>query len=305
MNHDSAPDLSRSYSHQSVLVKEVLQYLITNKKGFYVDCTLGEGGHSEAILKILDKKEGCLLALDDDVEIQKIASKRLQDYPHKIIKKSNFAHLNSVLDNLKVPQVEGIFADLGLSMYHYKHSTKGFSFSKKDPLDMTLNNYKPNAFDLVNTFSVSEIQDILYKYGEEKHAYRIASFIVYYRENIGSIDNTQLLANIVEKALRSINNHKKQKIHLATKTFQAIRIYVNKEFENLENLLRMSVERLSKNGRLVIITYHSLEDRIVKNFFKNQSKIKIITKKSIIASNEEILKNRASRSAKLRAFEKV
>jgi 16S rRNA (cytosine1402-N4)-methyltransferase len=297
-----------SFFHQPVLVNDVLNHLIGDKQGVYIDCTLGEGGHTKAILSRL----GCeakLIGFDQDKEIQEIAKERLKGFKQFIPINDNFIHMLSHLKELGVTSVDGIFADLGISMFHYKKSLKGFSFYSEEPLDMTLNGSHPNVFDVVNKMSLNEIAQILKKYGQEKNYYRIASFIIYYREHIKNIESTKELTMIIERALGSLsftqNKKRSKKIHKATKSFQAFRIFVNNELENLEILLKEGFSCLKIGGRFAILTYHSLEDGIVKSFFeKNQNYIRIVTKKPIIASQEEVAINSASRSAKLRVYEK-
>lgn len=293
------------FFHQPVLGREIVKHLITDSQGIYIDCTLGEGGHSELILKALSTKAQ-LIGLDADSDIQKIACERLKRYPMFLAKNVNFNQLSKILKELNLKKVSGIFADLGISMYHYKKSLKGFSFLSHDALDMTLNGTHPNAFDVVNKMSVSEVGQILKIYGEEENYYRIASFIEYYRTHIKLIETNQELAMVIQKALESLYKKKSTHRHYATKSFQAIRIYVNQELDNLKILLQEGLQHLKSGGRFVILTYHSLEDRLVKEFFKkNEKEVKILFKKPIIASAQEVSLNPASRSAKLRIYTKI
>ncbi len=290
--------------HIPVLLNETLDYLINRKDGVYMDLTTGEGGHSKEIVKLLEKA-ATLYCFDRDNDIQGIAKENLKDFKNIKFILSNFSNLKNVLGEEGVGHVSGILADVGLSMFHYKKSDKGFSFNKDAVLDMTLDGASPNASDVVNNFTQEEIADIIFKYGEDRMSRRIASFITQYRRE-KKIETTLELGDIIKKAVPG--SKKKRGFHPATKSFQALRIFVNKEFENLEKMMRESIKLLEKGGRLAIITYHSLEDRIVKHFFKEEAitkKIKILTKKPIAPDREEILKNASARSAKLRVIEKI
>lgn len=289
--------------HIPVLLDESIQFLFTNPKGIYADLTTGEGGHSLALAQKLDK-EGKLFCFDRDSQIQNLAKEYLKDFSNIAFILSNFSQISVQLGKNKIEagQVSGILADLGLSMFHYKESEKGFSFLQNHPLDMSLDGAKPNAYDIVNTFSKEEIADILFKYGEEHQSRKIAHFIERARK-IKKIENTKELAQIIAKA----KGFSKRGFHPATKSFQALRIYINKELDNLLTMIKQSLNLLAVGGRLVLITYHSLEDRMVKQFFKKQaleSCFKLLTKKAIKASPQEIALNPSARSARLRVLQK-
>ncbi|HCL57796.1 MAG TPA: 16S rRNA (cytosine(1402)-N(4))-methyltransferase [Spirochaetia bacterium] len=289
--------------HTPVLLKEILDFLVSRPEGVYLDLTTGEGGHSFEIASRLNNG-GKLICFDRDEEIQKIAKENLKTFTQVDFALSNFSNLMETLSRFSLSSADGILADLGLSMYHYKESEKGFSFIKDTPLDMTLDGSSPNAYDVVNSFTQTEIADILFQYGEERLSRRIAAYIVEYRKQ-KKIETTKELAGIIDKA--AFFAYKKKNMHPATKSFQAIRIFVNQELENLEKMLSEALLALSKGGRLAVITYHSLEDRIVKNTFKNASlekEFKILTKKPIIPTKEETQNNPSARSAKLRVIEK-
>lgn len=287
--------------HIPVLLEDSLRLLLNKEDGIYADLTTGEGGHSFEIARRL-KDNGKLICFDRDKEIQSIAKENLKEFSNISFVLKSFSHLKEALNELKLPKIDGILADLGLSMYHYRESSKGFSFLRDDPLDMSLDNASPNAYDVINSFPKDDIADILYEYGEERASRRIASFIFNYRKQ-KKIESTKELADIIRKA---VPFRGKKGFHPATKSFQALRIYVNQELENLKTLLNDSLECLNPGGRLVIISYHSLEDRIVKHFFREkaqQKQIKLLHKKPIIATNDEVKLNASARSAKMRAIE--
>ncbi|HOJ50261.1 MAG TPA: 16S rRNA (cytosine(1402)-N(4))-methyltransferase RsmH [Spirochaetota bacterium] len=289
--------------HIPVLLEKSLELLL-KKKGIYVDLTTGEGGHSKKIAESSMCEK--LICFDRDPDIQRIAKNNLSSYDNIIFINENFANIKNALKKIGIDSVDGILADLGLSMYHYRESQKGFSFMNDMKLDMSLDNKRPNAYDVVNSFSEKEIADIIYFNSDEIHSKKIAREIVSARK-IKRIETTKELADIIKKAIGKYYN-KNSRIHPATKTFQALRIFVNNEIENLKKMITDSIEILNTGGRIVILTYHSIEDRVVKNMFKQFSKIsflKIITKKPIIPDYEEIKINPSARSAKLRAAEKM
>lgn len=287
--------------HIPVLLSECLEYLISDPGGVYLDLTTGEGGHSMAIAEKIGAK-GLLYCFDRDAEIQALAKENLKGYPQIKFVLKNFCELKDVV---QPDSVSGILADLGISMFHYRESDKGFSFLKKDPLDMSLDGSHPNLSDIVHDFGEKEISDLIYRYGEERLSRKIAHYIVSYRKE-KKIEDTAELAALIKKAVPA--NPEKRGFHPATKSFQAFRIYINKEFDNLEKMLADSLDVLKSGGRLVILTYHSLEDRIVKQFFKKrveQGEIRLLNKKPLTADKEEVAKNPSARSAKLRAVEKI
>ncbi|NNG66053.1 16S rRNA (cytosine(1402)-N(4))-methyltransferase RsmH [Caldanaerobacter subterraneus] len=306
------------YVHKSVLLKETIEYLNINPEGIYVDGTLGGGGHSEEILKRLTT--GKLIAIDRDEEAILAAKERLKDYKNVIYIKDNFKNVKEILRNLGIEKVDGILLDLGVSSYQLEEVERGFSYMKDAPLDMRMDKTSPfSAYDVVNRYSEKELERVIREYGEEKWASRIAKFIVEERKK-GDIKTTSQLVEIIKKAIPA--SARRMGPHPAKRTFQAIRIEVNEELKDLDKALEDMVEVLRGKGRIAVITFHSLEDRIVKNTFKKlenpctcppglpctcgkQPVIKIITKKPILPSKEEVEENPRSRSAKLRVAEKL
>ena len=294
--------------HIPVLQEEVLEYLNPKPNENFIDCTIGEAGHSLAIIERI-LPNGLLLGIDWSHElIQKLKIKyQISNIKNNLILVcDNFANLKKIVKKYVFKQVHGILFDLGLSSWHLEESGKGFSFKKDEPLIMS---YSPApeliAKQIVNQWPGKDIERILKKYSEEKFAKRIAEEIVKARR-IKPIQSTFQLVEIIKKAVPSWYQHRK--IHFATKTFQALRIAVNDELNNIEKALLQALEALKPNGRLVIISFHSLEDRIIKNFFQNQAKnglLKILTKNPLKPSLQEIKINPRSRSAKLRAAQKV
>lgn len=306
------------YVHKSVLLKETIEHLNINPEGIYVDGTLGGGGHSEEILKRLTT--GKLIAIDRDEEAILAAKERLKDYKNVIYIKDNFKNIKEILRNLGIEKVDGILLDLGVSSYQLEEVERGFSYMKDAPLDMRMDKTSPfSAYDVVNRYSEKELERVIREYGEEKWASRIAKFIVEERKK-GDIKTTSQLVEIIKKAIPA--SARRMGPHPAKRTFQAIRIEVNEELKDLDRALEDMVEVLRGKGRIAVITFHSLEDRIVKNTFKKlenpctcppgmpctcgkQPVIKIITKKPILPSKEEVEENPRSRSAKLRVAEKL
>jgi len=294
--------------HIPVLQEEVLEYLNPKPNENFIDCTIGEAGHSLAIIERI-LPNGLLLGIDWSHElIQKLKIKyQISNIKNNLILVcDNFANLKEIVKKYVFKQVHGILFDLGLSSWHLEESGKGFSFKKDEPLIMS---YSPAseliAKQIVNQWPGKDIERILKEYSEEKFAKRIAEEIVKARR-IKPIQSTFQLVEIIKKAVPSWYQHRK--IHFATKTFQALRIAVNDELNNIEKALLQALEALKPNGRLVIISFHSLEDRIIKNFFQNQAKnglLKILTKNPLKPSLQEIKINPRSRSAKLRAAQKV
>ena len=304
-------------SHTPVMLNEVIQSLITNKSGYYIDGTIGGGGHLKEILKKIDIN-GRILGFDRDIE----AVKRVKEIDEKDTRFQsvhlNFSDIPNKLDQLGIEKVDGVFLDLGVSSFQIDISERGFSFSKDATLDMRMDQSQNLcARKWINSSSEKEIADVIYKYGNEPKAKKIANSIIQYRKN-KDIVKTSELAELILK----VKAHEKfKKIHPATKSFQAIRIKINNELENLEKVLKGMINRISVGGRFVILTFHSLEDRIVKHFFNSHVKrkhslqeggystsglkpyIKWITNNVITASPEEIERNPRSRSAKLRVIE--
>jgi 16S rRNA (cytosine1402-N4)-methyltransferase len=303
--------------HKPVLLKEVIEWLNVEKNKNYVDCTIGEGGHTREILK-RNGPNGKVLGIEIDPELyQKLKKEKLE---RLILVNGSFSNLKEIVKRENFGPTSGILFDLGLSSWHLEKSGRGFSFLKDEPLIMRydwnpaknillrssgVSSKELSAEKIVNEWSEREIERILREYGEERFAKRISREIVKTRK-IKPIKTTLQLVEIVKKAMPSFCRRKN--IHFATKTFQALRIAVNNELENLKIALPMAIDVLEKGGRLVVISFHSLEDRIVKNFFKEKEKeglIKILTKKPIKPSKEEIKQNPRSRSAKLRSALKI
>ena len=303
--------------HKPVLFDEVIENIVTNKEGVYLDCTLGGAGHTQGILENTSEK-GVVIAIDQDDDAIEFAGKKLENYKERIkIFKDNFKNLDTVLYMAGYEKVSGILMDIGVSSYQLDDPERGFSYKYEAKLDMRMNkNAKISAYEVINEFSEQEIADILYKYGEEPKSRRIARKITEARKE-KKIETTTELADIVIRAIG-----KSMKRHPAKRTFQAVRMYVNKELEVLEEALEKAVELLEDRGRLLVITFHSLEDRIVKNKFREfekpckcppnipicvcgkESLGKVITKKPIVAGELELNDNSRAHSAKLRVFER-
>ena len=308
--------------HQPVLLDETLRLLQPQAGEIFVDATLGLGGHAEAILESAENIT--VFGIDRDAEAIGHAEKRLAKYGERVkIIHTNFSEIKEVLAEAKVENVSGILADLGVSSLQFDSAERGFSFRFDAPLDMRMNAEPETetAAELLENSSEEEIADIIYKYGEERLSRRIARRIVWKREIGEPIKTTKELAETVEKAIG--RGSAKDKIHPATRTFQALRIAVNGELEILEDFIRDSVDVLKKDGRLAVITFHSLEDRIVKHTFQKlagkcfcppripkcvcgaEKIIEILTRKPVIAGDAETLENPRARSAKLRACLKI
>ena len=304
--------------HTPVLLQESLSYLLTIKNGCYVDGTLGGGGHSVKLLEKLDDS-GKLIGIDLDDDALEAASKRLEHFGDRaIIIKENFRNIKTVLSKLGVDSVQGVLLDLGVSSYQIDEPAKGFSFQTDEQLDMRMDrNQSVDAKNIINNYDEQALVDIFWNYGEEKHSRRIAKAIVKNRD-MQPIETTGQLASLIE---RTVGNRFLNKT--LARVFQAIRIEVNNEMENLRQVLCDCVDVLNPGGRLVVISYHSLEDRLVKYAFRAASAksipsgnkiipdtplqpvLKVLTRKPITATQEEITANPRSRSAKLRAAEKV
>ncbi|MBA7474090.1 Ribosomal RNA small subunit methyltransferase H [subsurface metagenome] len=294
------------FPHQPVMVTEVLHWLAPKEGDVYVDCTIGTGGHSEAIL---EKTRGriSLIGIDRDEETLKVAKEALKKYQSHIrLVKANFKHLPQILKEKKIREVDSILYDLGLSSFQLKSRERGFSFRGSAPLDMRVDrSQKITAAYLVDNLSAAELEDIFLRLGEERWARRVAEFVVQERQK-SSLKTTWDLVEVVRKAIPA-EVRKKRKIHFATKIFQALRIKVNQELENIKIALPLSFEWLRLGGRVCVISYHSLEDRIVKREFSEgkKNRLKILTKKVVKPSSNEILANPSARSARLRAAERL
>jgi len=286
-------------SHIPVLQKEVLEYLSPKPNQNFIDCTIGEAGHTLAILE-KNKPEGKVLGIEWDIELYKNLSKLTINKLSLV--NDNFVNLKEIVERERFKPVYGIIFDLGMSSWHLEESGRGFSFLRNEPLDMRFGvQNELTAEEIVNKWKAKDIEKVLEEYGEERFAKRIAKNIVEIRK-FKPIETTFQLLDVIKKAVPGWYQHRK--IHFATRTLQALRIAVNDELENLKEVLPQALEILMPGGCLVIISFHSLEDRIVKNFFANQ-KFKILTKKPITPSEEEIKINPRSRSAKLRAILKI
>ena len=277
--------------HIPVLYQEALDLLRVLPGQVYVDATLGGAGHTKGILE----QGGLVIGLDQDPEA--VDRARALNHPHLRVYQANFRRLKEVLKEAGVEQVAGILADLGVSSFHLEDPQRGFSYQKEGPLDMRMGTEGPTAAEVVNTLPLEELYRILRDLGEEPQAYRIAKAIVEARLK-ARIRTTTELAEIVRRAVGF-----RRAGHPARKTFQALRIYVNDELGALEEFLNQAKEVLAPGGRLVVIAFHSLEDRVVKRFFR-ESGLKVLTKKPLTPSPEEMAENPRARSAKLRAAEK-
>ena len=306
-----------SFSHIPVLLNETVDGLSIKENGIYVDGTAGGGGHSAEILKHL--KNGKLISIDQDPDAIRHVTERFKDDPNSIIVKGNFGDMKELLNAREIFCVDGVMLDIGVSSHQLDTSQRGFSFHEDAPLDMRMSQSGDSAADLVNTLEYSELARIINNYGEEKYASSIAKNIVKSREE-KPITTTLELAEIIKN---SVPQKVRRDTHPARKTFQALRIAVNRELEVLERGLDDAFELLNKGGRLAVITFHSLEDRIVKQKMAswcvgctcpkdfpvcvcgNKPKAKLINRKPIIANADELEHNTRSRSAKLRVCEKL
>lgn len=287
--------------HKPVLLQETLELLITVKDGIYVDATVGFGGHTSEILSRLGGK-GRLIGIDRDIVALSYLKERLTDNRLSLLK-SSFSDLKVLLGSLGVNSIDGIIFDLGVSLFQLKELSRGFSFLSDSRLDMRMDtSQKINGWDVVNRYPLKELERIFKDYGEELSSAKIAKAIVEKRRQ-GAINTCKELAELVERICK-----RRGKIHPATRIFQAIRIEVNNELEELKKGLSSACELLRSCGRICVISYHSLEDRIVKDFFRkaeDSHQLKILTKKPIRPSKDELKKNPSSRSAKLRGAEKI
>ncbi len=308
------------FKHIPVLLNEVMDGLNIRPDGIYVDGTLGGAGHSLEIVKKLSTK-GRLIGIDQDEVALSKAKEVLQNYEDRVsLVHSNYEYFDQVLDDLGIEQVDGILLDIGVSSYQFDEGGRGFSYQSDAPLDMRMDTTSPlTAGDIINEYSETELQEILFRYGEESWAKRIVEFIVKARKQ-KTIETTFELVEIIKAAIPK--QVRRDGGHPARKTFQALRIAVNDELGVLERTVPKMVRRLRVGGRLAIITFHSLEDRIVKQSFKElyqdcicppdipkcicdkRREIEIITRKPIVASKEELENNYRARSAKLRVAER-
>jgi 16S rRNA (cytosine1402-N4)-methyltransferase len=310
--------LEKYIYHTPVLLQEVLKYLLTEKNGFYVDGTLGGGGHAKAVFQELDC-DGKVIGIDLDDDALEASGRQLEQFGDRYrAVKGNFRNIKSVLSQLGINSVQGILLDLGVSSFQIDAAEKGFSFRSDAPLDMRMDrSQKLDARHILNQYDEQSLADIFRKYGEEKQANRIARAVVRYRIN-RRIESTGQLSALVEQTVGG-----RFLIKTLARIFQSVRIEVNGEIENLRLAIKDSADVLNPGGRIVIISYHSLEDRLVKEAFRSLSAkmissgnkiapdipvkpvLKIMTRKPVTASEKETAENIRARSAKLRAAEKV
>ena len=308
--------------HKSVMIKEIISFLPLKKSINVIDATFGGGGYSKTILEKFNVNQ--LLAIDRD-PISKIFAKEIESkFSNFTLINDKFSKIEEIVNNIKLKdkKFDIILFDIGTSSNQIDNAQRGFSFNKSGPLDMRMGASDKNAFDIINKYEEKNLADIIYQYGEERYSRVIAKEIVKNRK-IKFISDTIELSNIIKKCLPK-KNQLKNKIHPATKTFQAIRIYVNDELNELKTSLKKTLKILNKDGLILVVSFQSLEDRIVKDFFNHNSgkrwrssrhypelpdklatQLKIITKKPILPSASEILENPRSRSAKLRVAQKI
>ena len=309
-----------SQQHIPVLLNEVLEALRCERPGLYIDCTVGAGGHAKGILT--SSPESRLIGMDWDNEAIETASENLKDFGARVtLIREDFSSLKTTLEERNIPEADGFLFDLGLSSMQLGSRERGFSFQEDAPLDMRMDKRKQTtAYDLVNKLPARELVDILRLYGEERWARKIVSALMREREN-GPITGTRQLAEMIGSAVPPF--YRRGPIHPATKTFQALRIAVNMELEHLETAIKDAVGHLKHGGRICVISFHSLEDRIVKGAFRDMERgclcppripycicglkqsLMILTRKPVRPSSSEIISNPRARSAKLRVAEKV
>ena len=305
--------------HVPVLFNETLEYLITDPRGIYIDCTVGGGGHLQGIIE-RTKEEAVLVGIDQDGEILEKTRSRISGYANVILVKGNFRNLRDILNKLSITSADGILIDLGVSSFQLDEKERGFSYRLDDRLDMRMDaELNISAWDIVNKWPQEKLEQIIAEYGEERYAGRIARGIVNARQH-RSLDTT---LDLVEVIRRSVPAEYKRETHPARRTFQALRIEVNQELESLKQVLPQATALLKPGGRLCVISFHSLEDRIVKEYFARESKdclcpgkqpvctcghkaqLKVLTRKPVMASNSEVARNKRARSSKLRVAEKL
>lgn len=308
------------FNHVSVLLNECIENLNIKPDGIYVDGTMGGAGHSLEIVKKLSEK-GMLIGIDRDEEALTVAKERLKEFNNVKYVHDNHDNIDEIIKNLNIKGVDGILLDLGVSSYQIDEKTRGFTYMDDGPLDMRMDkSQKLTAEYIVNNYKEQDLARIIFEYGEEKFSRKIARNICEYRKN-KKIETTGELVKIIEKSIPG--KFREKNSHPAKRTFQAIRIEVNNEIEPLYNTIKNSITALNSKGRLCVITFHSLEDRMVKKAYVdaegkctcpkdlpycvcgNVSLGKIITKKPILPTEKEMQENSRSRSAKLRIFEKI
>ena len=285
------------FKHHPVMVDEVLSYLDPDKSKIYVDCTFGQGGYCK---KILESTECNMIAIDRDKDAKKYAELLKKKYPKNFIFNiNNFSRLDYVLKKNDIKKIDGLIFDLGISNTQLNNPARGFSFSNNGPLDMRMDVESLNltAKKIINEFDQHNLSDIFYYYGEERNSKKIAKKIIEFRKK-KKISTTFELVELIKK----VNSYKKK--HPATRVFQALRIYINDELNELDITLKKSLLFLKKRGKIITVAFHSLEDKVIKNFFlRNKEFLKILTKKPIIPNETEIKINPRSRSARMRVAE--
>ena len=305
------------FSHFSVLLDECIENLNIKPNGIYVDGTAGGAGHSSKIAERLDK--GLLIPIDQDEDAIKVITERLAPYGERVrVVRDNFSNLKQILENLSLEKIDGLLLDLGVSSYQLDTAERGFSYMADAPLDMRMDNRAArSAYTVINEYSADELKKIIYDFGEERFAPKIVAGIISARP----VNTTGELVEIIKKSLPSFA--RKEEWSSVKRVFQAIRIEVNKELDVIAPTIEAAVNAMNEGGRIVIITFHSLEDRIVKQTFNqlasgctcpkdfpvcvcgNKPKIKVLTKKPILPSDDELAVNSRSKSAKLRVAEKI
>ncbi|WP_148134304.1 16S rRNA (cytosine(1402)-N(4))-methyltransferase RsmH [Candidatus Formimonas warabiya] len=310
------------FGHVPVLLEECMEMLKLKNTGLYVDCTMGGAGHAKAILE-RTSPHGTLIGLDQDEKAVETGRERLKEYGNRVtIVHDNFGNIKEILNRLHITGVDGFLFDIGVSSYQLDHAERGFSYMEDAPLDMRMdvNRLTFTAADLVNSASGEKLAEIIFKYGEERWAKRIAQFVTEYRTQ-KPIETTGELVQIIKAAIPA--GARKDGPHPAKRTFQALRIAINNELELLESVVADAASFLKPGGRICIISFHSLEDRIIKQQFQNLSGLcscppgfpvctcgkkqilKVVTRKPIIPSEAEVTRNPRARSAKLRVAERV
>jgi 16S rRNA (cytosine1402-N4)-methyltransferase len=289
--------------HAPVMVPEVVELLAPSRGGLFVDCTVGLGGHSRALL---EAGATSVLGFDRDASALAQARERLSNFGDRLaLVHADYRELDRVLDECGIARVAGALADLGVSSMQLDADGRGFSFRRDEPLDMRMDQSRgPTAADLLRAADETQLADVIFRFGEERYSRRVARALVAARRE-GAIDTTGRLATVVRRA---VPHRGHQRIDPATRTFQALRIWVNRELDGLDAFLEAAARRLLANARLAVITFHSLEDRIVKHAFRALAKadvgVRVLTKRPVTPSDGEVARNARARSAKLRAIER-
>lgn len=308
------------FKHIPIMLNEIISGLNINPDGVYVDCTIGGGGHSGEILKNLSNN-GCLYGIDKDIDAINACKKRLGDFKNLFLVNDDFKNIKNIFENNNIDKIDGVLIDLGVSSYQIDNGDRGFSFNNNGPLDMRMNKSQDfSAYEVVNNYKEDRLVKIFYEYGEEQFSRQIAKNIIKARE-IKPIKTTFELKEIIENSIPKKILFKKG--GASKKVFQAIRIEVNGELDRLDETLEFLISKLKKGGRICVLSFHSLEDRIVKNIFKkhtqncicppeamictcnHKSDLGLVTKKPLVAGEEEIKNNSRSTCAKLRVAQKL